>query len=58
MRADERGLESARGWIEEGKWGRRLESRECRRVCEGEIGGFEEVCEGWRRRLFGSVEVG
>ncbi|KAL9094015.1 MAG: hypothetical protein Q9165_003685 [Trypethelium subeluteriae] len=43
--------EEGRRWIEKGKWEERLERRDCARECEGVVGGFEEVCRGWRERL-------
>ena len=38
-------------WIERGEWEKRLEEREAGRVCGDVVGGFEEVCGMWRRRL-------
>ncbi|MCJ1374718.1 hypothetical protein MMC20_005950 [Loxospora ochrophaea] len=38
-------------WVEKGGWDARLKGRECAGVCEGVVGGFEEVCKGWRERL-------
>ena len=43
--------EVGRRWIEEGGWEGRLEGREGAAVCRDVLGGFEEVCEGWRERL-------
>lgn len=40
-------------WIEGHGWGDRIAQREAGRVCREVTGGFEEVCEGWRRRLVG-----
>lgn len=51
-------------WVEKERWGDRLAGRECARVCSEVVGGFEEVCRGWRERLVGDgiratgVEVG
>lgn len=38
-------------WVEEGRWNDRLAGRECARICGDVVGGFEEVCNGWRKRL-------
>ncbi|KAI9670950.1 MAG: hypothetical protein M1831_005035 [Alyxoria varia] len=43
--------EVGKRWIEEGGWEGRLREREGARVCRDVVGGFEEVCEGWRERL-------
>jgi len=47
-------------WIEKGEWETRLANRDCARICGDVVGGFEEVCAGWRERLAGGlgVEVG
>ena len=45
-------------WVEKGNWEGRLAGRECARVCGEVVGGFEEVCASWRRRLIAGVEVG
>lgn len=47
-------------WVESGGWEERLRTRECARVCGEVVGGFEEVCNGWRERLIrgGSGEMG
>lgn len=47
-------------WVERGGWEERLRRRESARVCGEVVGGFEEVCNGWRERLVreGGVEVG
>lgn len=44
-------------FVEEGKWQKKLADRECARVCQDVVGGFEEVCEGWRQKLVASAEV-
>ncbi|KAI9877401.1 MAG: hypothetical protein M1830_004022 [Pleopsidium flavum] len=44
-------------WIEKGDWQVRLAQRECAAVCGDIVGGFEEVCQGWRERLLASAEV-
>lgn len=38
-------------WVERGGWEERLRRRESARVCGEVVGGFEEVCNGWRERL-------
>ncbi|MCJ1314424.1 hypothetical protein MMC25_008106 [Agyrium rufum] len=43
--------ETGRKWIEEGRWEDRLRDREAKKICDGVVGGFEEVCRGWRERL-------
>lgn len=50
--------EEGRRWIEGGNWGRRLEGRECGRVCESVVGGFEDVCREWRERLVSGMGAG
>ena len=55
----EAGEEGAR-WVEQGNWGNRLASREFASICGDVMGGFEETCADWRKRLEGGmgVEVG
>ncbi|KAF2751977.1 hypothetical protein M011DRAFT_463466 [Sporormia fimetaria CBS 119925] len=43
--------EQGMAYIEKGEWDRRLEEREAKRACSAVVDGFEEVCEGWRKRL-------
>lgn len=38
-------------WIESGGWDERLARRECAKVCGEVVGGFEDVCRGWREQL-------
>lgn len=38
-------------WVKKGRWNDRLAGRECARICGDMVGGFEEVCNGWRERL-------
>ena len=45
-------------WVENGDWEGRLAGRECAKVCGEVVGGFEEMCASWRRRLIAGVEVG
>ena len=56
MRRDEQLSEDGKEWLERGNWSERLEKRECASVCGDVVGGFEEVCNGWRARLFEHVE--
>src|SRR4051812_43195201 len=51
MRREEELREEGERWVEEGGWEEKLRGRESAKVCRGVVGGFEEVCEGWRRRL-------
>ncbi|KFA62777.1 hypothetical protein S40285_07554 [Stachybotrys chlorohalonatus IBT 40285] len=56
MRRDEELREEGERWLTRGNWGERLENRECAGVCGEVIGGFEEVCNGWRERLLAQAE--
>lgn len=56
IRRDEQLKEEGEAWLTRGNWGERLESRECAGVCGDVIGGFEEVCNGWRERLLAQAE--
>ncbi|ROT34812.1 hypothetical protein SODALDRAFT_329462 [Sodiomyces alkalinus F11] len=38
-------------WLSRGNWSERLQKRECASVCGEVVGGFEELCNGWRTRL-------
>ncbi|MCJ1392844.1 hypothetical protein MMC18_005716 [Xylographa bjoerkii] len=62
MRREAEEAEEGVRWIETGGWDARLRQREAARVCGEVVGGFEEVCAGWRERLArqggGGVEVG
>lgn len=51
MRREEQLREEGELWLTKGNWGERLEKRECASVCRDIVGGFEEVCDGWRTRL-------
>ncbi|KAK4645565.1 hypothetical protein QC761_202630 [Podospora bellae-mahoneyi] len=51
IKHDEELREEGERWLAKGKWGERLERRECANVCGEVVGGFEKVCEGWRERL-------
>ena len=56
MKREEELCEEGREWLERGNWGERLKNRECARVCGDVVGGFEEVCNDWRVRLFEQAE--
>lgn len=56
MRRDEELREEGERWLARGNWGERLQKRECAGVCGEVIGGFEEVCNGWRERLLAQAE--
>jgi hypothetical protein len=63
LRREESLKEEGVRWVERGSWEERLRGRECARMCGEVVGGFEEVCRGWRERLVGEggmtgVEVG
>lgn len=58
MRREAEAREEAVRWAEKGNWEQRLAGRECARVCGDVIEGFEEVCNSWRARLLGVLEVG
>ncbi|MCJ1455082.1 hypothetical protein MMC28_005436 [Mycoblastus sanguinarius] len=60
MKREADAREEGMRWVEKGDWEERLKGRECARVCGDVVGGFEEVCAGWRERLAGGlgVEVG
>ena len=62
LRREMEEAEEGRRWLETGRWERKLREREAARVCGEVVGGFEEVCAGWRDRLLrqggGVVEVG
>lgn len=56
MRREEELREEGERWLARGNWGERLQKRECAGVCGEVIGGFEDVCNGWRRRLLAQAE--
>ncbi len=56
MRRDEELREEGERWLTRGNWGERLRKRECASVCGEVVGGFEEVCNGWRARLLAQTE--
>lgn len=57
MRRDEELREKGERWLSTGNWGERLRKRECAGVCGEVIGGFEDVCNGWRQRLLAQAET-
>ncbi|KEZ46718.1 Uncharacterized protein SAPIO_CDS0567 [Scedosporium apiospermum] len=56
MRREDELREEGEQWIQRGNWSQRLENRECATVCGEVVGGFEEVCNGWRARLLAQAE--
>ncbi|KAL3419617.1 hypothetical protein PVAG01_08115 [Phlyctema vagabunda] len=56
IRKEEEEREQGELWLQRGDWGGRLERRECAGVCGDVVGGFEEVCNGWRERLLSQAE--
>lgn len=55
MRRETEARETGIHWVEKGNWEARLAGRECARVCGEVVGGFEEVCASWRKRLAGGM---
>ena len=53
-------LEAEEGlrWLAVNGWEEKLKERQAASVCGEVIGGFEEVCEGWRRRLIEGLAAG
>ena len=45
-------------WLTVGGWEEKLKKREAARVCGDVVSGFEEVCEGWRRKLVDAAAAG
>ncbi|KAH7032801.1 uncharacterized protein B0I36DRAFT_100766 [Microdochium trichocladiopsis] len=56
MKREEELREEGERWLTRGNWSDRLEKRECAGVCRDVVGGFEEVCNGWRARLMAQAE--
>ncbi|KAI2463983.1 hypothetical protein F4781DRAFT_414565 [Annulohypoxylon bovei var. microspora] len=56
MKREEELREEGERWLTKGNWGERLQKRECAGVCREVVGGFEEVCNGWRARLLAQAE--
>lgn len=57
MRKEEDAREEGERWLKRGNWSERLSARECAGVCGDVVGGFEEVCNGWRARLVAQAEA-
>jgi hypothetical protein len=57
MRVEEELRAEGVRWIENGDWERRLQRRDCEKVCGDVVRGFERVCEDWRERLLRSAEA-
>jgi hypothetical protein len=57
MRREEEEREEGERWLTKGNWSERLGARECAGVCGDVVGGFEEVCNGWRARLVAQAEA-
>ncbi|KAK3373725.1 hypothetical protein B0T24DRAFT_553266 [Lasiosphaeria ovina] len=56
MKRDDELRDEGERWIARGNWGDRLQRRECAGVCGDVVGGFEEVCDAWRKRLQAQAE--
>lgn len=56
MKREEELREEGELWLKRGNWGERLEKRESANICRDVVGGFEEVCNGWRARLLAQAE--
>ncbi|KAI5867124.1 hypothetical protein GGS23DRAFT_161701 [Durotheca rogersii] len=56
MKREEELKEEGQRWLTKGNWSERLEKRECAGVCRDVVGGFEELCDGWRARLLAQAE--
>ncbi|CZT51311.1 uncharacterized protein RSE6_12438 [Rhynchosporium secalis] len=57
LREEEEKREEGERWLKRHNWGERLRKRECAGVCGDVVGGFEEVCNGWRARLLAQAEA-
>lgn len=57
VRRDDELREEGERWLSRENWGERLKNRECAGVCREVIGGFEDVCNGWRERLLAQAEA-
>lgn len=56
LRREEELREEGERWLTRGNWCEKLRKRECASVCGEVVGGFEEVCNGWRARLLDQAE--
>lgn len=43
--------DEGRRWLAAGGWEHKLKERQAAQICGEVVGGFEEVCESWRKRL-------
>lgn len=57
LRTETEKAEEGIAWVEKGQWQERIERREAAKICGEICGGFEEVCEDWRRRLLERVSA-
>lgn len=57
IRREIRQAEEGLLFLQAGAWEERLRRREAAVVCSEVVNGFEEVCEGWRRRIGGQSVV-
>lgn len=57
LRREDEDREEGERFLTQGNWGERLRNRECAGVCGEVVGGFEEVCNGWRARLLAQAET-
>lgn len=57
MRKEAEAREEGERWLKRGDWDTRLAKRDCARICRDLVGGFEEVCNGWRERMVLGMEV-
>lgn len=58
LRREAAAREECISWVENGRWDDRLAERDCARVCGEVVGGFEDVCNGWRDRLLAEAGIG
>ena len=57
LRREEELREEGERWLTRGGWSEKLKRRECAHVCGEVVGGFEEVCNGFRERLLAQDET-
>ncbi|KAI6251378.1 hypothetical protein HI914_00991 [Erysiphe necator] len=57
MRKEEITRIESESWLKNHNSSERLHNRECARVCGDVLGGFDEVCNGWRARLVAQAEL-
>jgi hypothetical protein len=56
IRREEELREEGERWLAINNSSERLRKRECANVCGEVVGGFEEVCNNWRKRLLAQTE--